>query len=74
MAKKYNSGKCSTPVCDEPAVVASMCKACYGSMRYWLQKTPAQVVERQEKLRKFDSRMSRISNTRYVHGKQRKRA
>ena len=42
---------------------AGLCVNCYQAIRYWLKKTPTKVLQRQRKLRLWQTRMESLSNT-----------
>ena len=64
--------ECGNRLCQEPAVAAGLCSACYGRLRYWLKKSPAEVVRRRQTLQKWSETVEHlIPEVRPLHRRKR---
>ena len=53
--------KCEVKGCNEQAVSAGLCSACYQGIRYWMNKgTPGAINKRRKQLARLESRMDLI--------------
>ena len=51
---------CSIPSCSEPVYCVGFCRNCYQYVRYWLKKTPGQIVARQDQVALFEKRLINV--------------
>lgn len=63
MAKNNNASSytCATPDCTEEVgerSITGLCTACYSYIYSWGKRTPAQLINRAQKLRMYEARMS----------------
>lgn len=58
---------CIISMCDSelrPGSKSDTCDTCKQGLRYWDNKSHAEVVERQQKLEKYQSRLARVGGKR----------
>ena len=56
--------ECIVEGCEEEAVCAEMCSACYQYERKWAARTPAERMARRKTIAKWDARLERLSGPR----------
>jgi len=68
--------RCAIDCCDDVAVCAGFCWACYQAVRYWTRgKTPRQLLKRKQQLDRMDARMQfLLPNVQTIKTKRRKAA
>ncbi len=56
MANFRNKGhKCAVPQCTADALVAGLCKNCYGRVRYWQNRTTKAIIHRYRQIQVWES-------------------
>ena len=69
-----DKGKCANRYCSDPAYCVGLCTACYSRVRYWLKKSPAQLMERRHKIdRSIDTLESLLGHDVTVMSKKRRK-
>lgn len=62
--KERTGNHCSMEGCDNEAKVSGLCFACYSYMKYWMQKTPGDVMRRIRRVELFKTRLTKLASQR----------
>lgn len=61
--EKFSTG-CTMEGCENEAQVAGLCHACYAYMKYWMAKTPSDVMRRIRRVELFKTRLTKLASQR----------
>lgn len=67
-------GKCSMAGCHDEANCVGLCVNCYSYVRYWLRKTPRQVISRAERVALWQTRLETVIPKRVTRIRKRRAA